>query len=331
MKYNFVIFASTFETYCYTYREMLGREDVQVYWDKSDLLDLLTPFEKKLALWHNNTGLNKFVRLPGKKFWYFWAAKKIRFETQRPICFVWHHHFKTEIENGMSDYIRKHYPDSRHVYFFTDPWKLNQKRMDFLKKRMDFVAVFDSKIAEKYDIVYLPNVYPARETGEKLPVEYDICFVGQDKGREKELFEFSRLCKAHGVKTAFYILGKEKGEKLDGIHYLKEKIAYQKVVELVRRSRCVLELKVEPDCSCSLRVQEAVVYNKKLITNNENVYRMPCCRDTRWIQYYKELEDIDWEFIKRDEDVDFQYHQEYSAQNWLERIERYLEKEGEDS
>lgn len=96
---------------------------------------------------------------------------------------------------------------------------------------------------------------------------------------------------------------------------------------MVRRSRCILELKVEPDCSCSLRVQEAVIYNKKLITNNKNVYSMPCCKDNKWIYYYEKLEDIDWNFIRRDETVDFHYQQEYSAQNWLERIEKILEKD----
>lgn len=207
MKYNFVIFASTFETYCYTYQEMMRREDVNIYWDKSDLLNLLPLVEKKLAMFHNGERLNQLVRLPLKRLWYFRAAKKIHFINQKPICFVWHHHFKNEIENGLFDYVKKCFPDSKHIYFFTDPWKLNQRRAEFLKQKMDAVAVFDPKIAEKYNIAYLPNVYPAKESEEELPLEYDICFVGQDKGRVKELYEFSKLCKAHRLKTAFYVLG----------------------------------------------------------------------------------------------------------------------------
>lgn len=324
MKYNFVILATTVNLFRYMYQEMTQMENVSVYWDKDGMLDLLPSFEKKLATLHINTRLNKLVHLPLKKFWYFRAARRIRFSVQKPICFVWHHHFMTEIENGMVDYIRKCFPDSRHVYFFTDPWSISEETVNFLKEKMDLVSVFDPGIAEKYGISCFYNVYPLRKTGEEPPIEYDICFVGQDKGREQELYEISRLCELHGVKTAFYI-GKKDGKESVGVHYIKGKIAYQEVVELVRRSRCILELKVEPDCSCSLRVQEAVVYNKKLITNNKNVYRMPCCEGSKWIHCYDDLQHIDWDFIKRDEDVDFHYQQEYAAKKWLERIECSLD------
>ena len=324
MKYNFVVFATNVNLYKYMYKDMLDLENVLVCWDKSELLELLPKFLKKLANMHINSKVNKIIRLPMKKIWYCLGAKRIKFSNDKPICFVWHNHFREEIENGTVEYIKKKFPDSKHVYFFTDPWAVNGEAIKFLRSKMDVVAVFDEVIAQKYGIEYFPNVYPKQEPSEQSSqIIYDICFVGQDKGRGDELAAIAQLCEEHDVKNAFYI-GKYNGEHKKGISYIKNKMAYVDVVELVKQSRCLLELKVEPENTCSLRVQEAVVFNKKLITNNRNVYNMPCCKDSKWILYYDKIEDIDWDFIKKDEVVEYNYQGEFLAKQWFLRIEETL-------
>lgn len=315
MKYNYVVFATYANLYRYMYQDLENQENVQVYWDRSDLLELLPQMAGRLAKLHTNSPL------PMKKLWYFWASNKIRFENGKPICFVWHHHFIEEIEGGMINHIRKMLPESKHIYLYTDSWRINEDSISFLKTQMDAIAVFDPVIAEKHHFIFLPNIYPDIECQETA-IDYDICFVGQDKGREKELESIAELCAQNNIRTAFYIgKSQNKNERGGGIRYMSGKMAYKDVVDIVKRSNCVLELKVEPDNTCSLRVQEAVTCGKKLITNNLNVYKMPCCRDSEWIHYFSKPEDIDWEFIKRVDKVDYHYNGEYSAQTWLQRID----------
>lgn len=324
MKFNFVVFATNVNLFKYMYQDMPGLENVVVFWDKNELLELLPPVIRKLAQQYVSTRMNKVFKLPLKKLWYFLALRKIKFANENPICFVWHHHFITEIENRMVEYIRKIFPDSKHLYFYTDPWTVNSESVKYMKSKMDIVGVFDPGIAYKYDISYFPNVYPNENSKENFPIEYDICFVGHDKGREKELYEIAQSCKKNHLRTAFFIGRKEGEERREGIQYCNKKIPYKDVVELTKRSKCILELKVEPDHTCSLRVQEAVVLNKWLLTNNENVRNMPCCADSKYVQYFEKTEEIDWDFLKSNEIVDYNYQGEFSAKRWLQRIEEEL-------
>ena len=325
MKYNFVVLAAPGNLYRYMWKEMLELDNVVVFWDKADMLELLPKSERKIADFHISSSINKVIRLPMKKIWYRRAAKRLSFPNDNPVCFVWHWYFMSEIENGLSDYIRKSFPNSRQVYFFMDPWYIDEDKINFLRKKMDIIAVYDPGVAEKYNLLYLPNIYPGMKTNDVVETDYDICFVGGDKGRGSILREISKLCEERSIKTAFYLRSGDCDKYEDGIHYFQNKLAYTDVIDIIRRSRCILELKVEPDCACSLRVQEAVVYNKKMITNNKNVYRMPCCKGNQGIRIFNKIDDIDWDFVKRDEKVDYHYDDEYSAKTWLEQIEKNIE------
>ena len=326
MKYNFVFMATYGNLYKYIFKEMSELENVKVYWGRDDLLSSLSAIEQKVAKFHIHGKINKMIRLPKKKIWYYRAARKKIFTNNKPICFVWHSHFWTEIENGIVEYLKKVYPNSKHVFFFTDPWNINEEKIKLLKKRMDIISIFDPSIAEKYEISYFPNVYPKNKGDKNLQIEYDVFFIGTEKGRKEELYELYNVCKANSIKAAFYIGKYEKdGTELDGINYIEEKIAYADVVELVKKSKCVLELKVQPDNTCSLRVQEAVTMNKLLLTNNSNVSKMPLCNKSEYIIYYENPKEIDWSFLEKYKEVNFGYSDEFSAIKWFQKIEKVLE------
>lgn len=328
MKYNFVVFATYAKLYKYMWQELKDINNVKVYWDKEELLVNLSSFEKILVKIHCNEKINKMIRLPLKKIWYFLGAKRIKFNNNNPICFVWHNHYWTEIENGMVEYLRKVYPGSKHVYFFTDPWMVKKETIEFLKKKMDIVSVFDPSMADKYGLTYYPNIYPNKKFVDIPEIEYDIFFIGTEKGRKENLHALYEVCKKNSIKAAFYIGKYEKeGDEKEGIHYINNKIDYVDVLEFTRKSKCILELKVEPDCSCSLRVQEAVILNKLLLTNNRNVYKMPLCKESEHIIYYENPEDIDWSFLDTYSEVEYGYKEEYSAKRWIARMEEDINGE----
>ena len=65
---------------------------------------------------------------------------------------------------------------------------------------------------------------------------------------------------------------------------------------------------------------------KKILTNNPNIYRMPCCaEDSSGVRLYHKVDEIDWDFLKREEEVDYHYNGEYSAEKLIKRIEDVLE------
>lgn len=326
MKYNYVLMSTSFSPYKYMYKDIIGLDNVKIYWEKEELLKNLSSVEQVFAKIWRHPRINRIVNLPGQDRWFFRALKKIRFAQEKPLCFIWHYNFYKEIEKGFLDEVKRAYPKAKHVFTFSDPSFINEDIVRKLKDQMDFISVFDPLSAAKYGIECFPNVYP--EMDEKAECEYDICFIGADRGREEDLLSFAEACKENGVKAKFIVHTKKYDQKdLNnelGIEYIRTKMPYTDVVDIVKRSRCLLELKIEPYNTCSLRIQEAVVMGKKLVTNNRNVYHMPCCKGSRWIQCYERIQDIDWAFVKKEETVDYGYNGEYSAVKWLEKIESLI-------
>lgn len=211
MKYNFIVFATYANLYKYMWQELEDIDNVKVYWDKEELLPNLSAVEQFFSKIHFNEKINKVIRLPLKKIWYYLGAKRITFNDNKPVCFIWHNHYWTEIENGMVEYLRKVFPNSKHVYFFTDPWMVKKESIDFLKTKMDIVSVFDPTMAEKYGLNYYPNIYPDKKFEDIPEMEYDVFFIGTEKGRKKDLHALYEVCQKKGINAAFYI-GKYKKE-----------------------------------------------------------------------------------------------------------------------
>lgn len=321
MKYNFVIFATVFDWYQFMYRDITSRKDVAYY---KDFADLQSPMERILYKIHLSKKINKIVCLPHKTIWYKRALRRIHFENDKPVCFIWYSHFFKEIDYGMPEYIKQTWPGAKNVYYYTDQKNMSVQHIERLRGKMDLIGVFDPTVAEQYQIHFWPNVYPDIEE-KQTEIEYDVCFIGKDKGRQAMLEEIARVCEDKGLRTAFYLLGAEGPKSCKAIHYIKKLIPYEEALDIVRKSKCVLELKMGEFDSCSVRVEEAVLLGKKILTNNTNVNKMPCCQNAEAVQYFEKVPDIDWDFIKADKEVSYDYHGEYSAGHFLEEIERALE------
>lgn len=341
MKNYFVFFSHKFSVYEYMYKEILSLDNVKFFWGKDELLKLLNKAERFLARIHFSPKVNSIIQLSNKNIWYFRALKRLKLKLRREagvnretsLVFVWHYRFVKEINDGWIEYLSKVFPDSKNVFFFSDPSYLDNDLVNNLKKIMDIIYVFDPNMAEKYNISYFPNVYPYTDEQRKNEnYKYDVCFIGVDKGREEIALNISRICHVKGIKSSFILCTKDKSKKdiqdLPDFQYIYQVMSYDKVLDIVKDSRCIIELAVEPYHTCSLRVQEAVIWNKKLITNNKNVDKMPCCKNSRWIHYFDKPEDIDWDFVKRNEEVDYHYKGEYSAVNWLQKMEEYFQNSG---
>lgn len=50
--------------------------------------------------------------------------------------------------------------------------------------------------------------------------------------------------------------------------------------------------------------------------------------DDRFIHFYNHIEDIDWDWVKRREEIDYGYNGEFSPVNLLTRIEMEIRKGG---
>lgn len=326
MNYNYVIFATDYDLYKYTFQDAVQQCNAQFY---CDVKDLMNPIEKILYRVCFNERLNQKINVPFKKLWNRIIFNKIHFTEDKPICIIWFWHFQNIIENGFVEYSRQMSPDVRHVFFFSDIKNLSKTDLSVMKNRMDIVSVFDRDAAEENNLKYMPHVYSSSIAAESGNEEiYDLCFVGYNKGRKEKLEKIAQICIKNGLKIAFYIIfspNEAIDNTIDGIHYQKKPLTYPETVEIMKRSRCLLELKASKYDACTLRVQEAVVLGKRILTDNEKVKRMPCCDECDAVSVFDEIDAIDIEFLKKQSKADYEYHEEYSPITFLENIEKELE------
>lgn len=104
----------------------------------------------------------------------------------------------------------------------------------------------------------------------------------------------------------------------------EESIAYKNVLKKVANSNCIIEFLQKDQNSQSLRFYEAVVLNKKLLTNNKNITKLPFYNE-KYMKIFDKSYQIDFDWIKKRETIDYNYKNEFSPIwiiNKIEKIER---------
>ena len=81
----------------------------------------------------------------------------------------------------------------------------------------------------------------------------------------------------------------------------------------------ILEVVQEGQVAPTLRPYEAVIYNRKLLTNNPNIKKFPYW-DSKYMRYFSCVEDIDWKWVKDNTEVDYKYDGRFSPNKLLEDI-----------
>ena len=112
------------------------------------------------------------------------------------------------------------------------------------------------------------------------------------------------------------------GEGLRGLIYLHKRISYPQVVSRVKATNCILEILQNNQQAQSLRYFEAIVYNKKLLTNNRRITELSYC-DECYMKVFSSLDEIDIEWVRKKENVDYGYKGEFSPISLVDHVEGY--------
>ena len=67
------------------------------------------------------------------------------------------------------------------------------------------------------------------------------------------------------------------------------------------------------------------MYNKKLLTNNPDLEELPYY-DPRYMHFFQTAEDIDIEWLRRGDAVDYAYRGEFSAEQFLKNVSEVLNR-----
>lgn len=311
MNYNYVIFATNFRYYQVMYSEL-----------NNDYARFFSGLEEVFA------GKNSVILKIAKKRLFLKKAlikylirhANLGFvDDKKPIVFIWHKHYKAFIQEYIY-YLKKVYPNCKNVFYYTDFKDLADKEtFSLYKKVMDDIYIYDKKLAQKYGIQYYPEVYPMHDNKED-DLQYDLFYIGRSKDREQLINEIAQKCEEKGIKYKFIILEAKTKRDLSGIEYIDEEVSYDVIMDYISKSNCILD--VTNKNIASLRVQEALSFGKKLLTNNSVIESIPEAENKIDICVIKGIDDVDWDWVKENnKDLKVGHENPFEVSRWLQYLD----------
>ena len=149
--------------------------------------------------------------------------------------------------------------------YFRNPI-LHKKQINRLKKNF-LVYTYSLNDSFEYKINFNETFIPLIDSGPELEI-YDCIFVGQNKNRLNLINKIYQI-----ASSPFFWVIKDGNEHIN-LPFLKEKteaLDYNDYIAFLKQSKAILEILPAQGAGLTLRTAEAVLYNKKLITNNNDL------------------------------------------------------------
>ncbi len=223
--------------------------------------------------------------------------------------------FDDGFQNCIANYIRRMNPNIKITLWFWNP--VNDYSRRFLSnKNIDYFWTYDRKDAKKYHMRLNTQFYTKNINLERTAVANKVVFLGRDKGRKADINKLQRVLDRLNIETDFTIIEDE-----------SQYVSYEKYLDKVRSNKCILDFNASGATGLTLRVMEALFFEKKLITNNTDVQRCDFYKPDNIFILGKDDEsklavfmDSPYKKIER-QVVDY-----YDYENWLKRFSREEKK-----
>lgn len=287
--------------------------------------DCLSPLLRFLFAVHNSERINKHINLPFKKIWfkhYFKTPKKI----DKPFCFVI---LEPKISVNYYAYLRRKYKDCKIVAVYRDFLKVYLKSNPLLENGhyFDLEFSYDELEAREKGMIYF------EEFESKIIIndynsfpKCDVFFAGKAKDRLKIILEICEKLTSVGYVCNFFITHANDCDKknIQGVTYMDKDFSYYEMLCRSLNAKCLLDINQNGAIGFTSRFLEAVMYNKKLITNNKAVLKSKYY-NSRFIQYIESANDLNPHFVD-DSIVNFNYSGDFSPINLINKIDDELSK-----
>ncbi|MCI9379377.1 MAG: hypothetical protein HFI06_12930 [Eubacterium sp.] len=271
------------------------------YMNKRVLLDkdLHCPILSFIGRLHNSIKINRKCNLPFKNFWFPHYLDYNEINVAECVFFVFFEGSRVAYQKEYLSYLKSRFQNSKFIFRFVNTINQQNKWMvNFVENYYDMIISMDQCDCKKNNWVYVSNTYNIQPKITEQIKDIDVFFVGSDKGRLKKILSIYRYLKTIDLRCEFYIAEVKEEERiygLEGIHYIKY-MKYSKTLELISRSKCLLEVVQEGQVGSTMRSMEALVYRKKLLTNDKSIKSQEYfCKENMFV--FEEPIDIDKDFI----------------------------------
>lgn len=317
-KREFIILFSNKEVTPYIFKDLYSDERVRVI--NTMIAEPDNRILRIIQKIHLNGKINRIVLLPFKRVWGY-SLDDVAWKDDIEYFVIFNKVYPYE-----STYLRelkKRY-NIKFVLFLTD--SLKDYRFSWYEKRMikknifDYVFTFNDADEGQYNIMFMHTPYSQIQERESAEIQYDLYFMGMNKGRIQKLYSVFALLKANGCSALFRISEVPNAwQKYKGEIVFNRRIPYPMVIDEAKKCNCILEVLINIQSGATLRYYEAICYNKKLLTNNKNVVNLPFYNPD-YIHVFEKPEDIDWEWVKERIPVDYHYDGRFSPTHLIDKI-----------
>lgn len=200
------------------------------------------------------------VGLP-EKFWY--NKDVLKYSTTR-ICV-----HDCLITKAYLMWLVENYPTSRITMDYCNlVGRSRHLRPDQLPAKI-CATTYDQGDSEKYGMLLRTGgEFSLEHIREKQPIEYDIFYVGADKGRGEYLLELKQKFEEMQLRVKMIITADGRFAKRK--KYYSKPIPYSQVLDYDSKSRAILNVILPGQVGATQRDYESVFLKAKLITNNKN-------------------------------------------------------------
>ena len=198
------------------------------------------------------------LHLPFRSIWYNPEIRKIKAKTillRDPL-----------ITPDLLRWVRELHPDARIILEYENRAAATIDP-DSAKPYITEGWTYDHDDAERYGLRYKTYEIGTPRPGIKKAPEYDVVYVGRDKGRAEKLFALQRELEEQGLRTYFHICADRAYLRYKKPFY-KPVLDYEDYLDLFGRSRAVVNIMPEGQRSVTQRDIECYLYGIKCITNS---------------------------------------------------------------
>ena len=183
----------------------------------------------------------------------------------------------------------------------------------------DLIYTFDKCDAYKYGLMFWETPYSKMSLN--VSNKIDLYFCGVDTDRVDMIRAISRVPELDYSMDLIEVSGNGvfEGNNRIILHSVKDIMPYKEALEKTLKANCILEIVRPGQVGFTLRVFEAVVYNKKLLTNNESITEFPFY-NSKYMRVFKKIDEIDWKWVESKDEVDYHYDGSFSPLRFIEEI-----------
>lgn len=240
-------------------------------------LSLRSVWQRLFYRIHFNRFVNRLVNLPFKDVWYRHFYEGVSYDN---LCFVFFMDALLPQYIPLFTSLKQKYPQAVFAVYLIDLVASRKGALDMslIDRFMDIAVTYNKEDAETYGLLYYPNfISKLRIEDDPRIDESDFCFIGAAKDRAERINDLYQTLSKAGYRCDFIVYDDGKKGRLhlsDGIIITQMPLPYKEYLKHIVKSKCLVEIHQANANSFTLRVSEALLYGKKLLSDTDEIQEL---------------------------------------------------------